>query len=198
VTTATRRRVEVPEGLSNDEYDRLMDPHTVGDPRASTYKRDRMLLELLAGTGLRINEALTLARDRIDLKASSLWIPAAFSKSGRARRVYMGPTLVAKIQSYLAGLPVDQWALFTTSTGARMQDQHARRLFKKFARRAGLPAERIHPHALRHTYAIRFLGSGGTLETLRDQLGHASISTTAIYLQSASWFRADQVAKLDL
>ena len=198
MTTATRRRVVVPEGLSTLEYERLMDPHTVGDPRSSTYKRDRMLLELLAGTGLRINEALTLARDRIDLAESSIWIPAAYSKSGRARRVYMGPSMVTKIQSYLAGLPETQWALFATSTGARLTDAHCRRLFKKFARRAGLPPERIHPHALRHTYAIRFLGSGGTLETLRDQLGHASISTTAIYLQSASWFRAEQVAKLDL
>lgn len=191
-------RQAVPEGLSRDEFDRLMAPSSIGDRRSSTYKRDRMLLELLAGTGLRVNEALTLARYRVDLTDNSVWIEATYSKSGRARRVYFGAALHEKLQDYLDSLPADQLLLFVTRTGARLEDAHVRRLFKKAARRCGLEPLRVHPHALRHTYAIRFLSAGGTLEVLRDQLGHSSISTTAIYLQAASWQRAEQVAKLDL
>lgn len=199
MTTATRtRRSTVPEGLSRAEFERLMDPASVGDKRSSTYARDRMLLELLAGTGLRINEALKLARDRVDLQDCSLWIPAAHSKTGSARRVYFGESLAALLGDYLGALPVDQWRLFTTRTGARLTDAHVRRLFKKVARRAGIDPERLHAHILRHTYAVRFLSNGGTLEALRDQLGHASITTTAIYLRAASWQRADEVARMDL
>jgi site-specific recombinase XerD len=198
--TATRKRTrrEVPEGLNRQEYDRLMDPKTVGDPRSDSYQRDRTLLELLAGTGLRINEALSLNRDRVDLVDRSVWIPAAHSKTGRARRVYFGESLRDKLAAYLSDMPPEQWALFVTRTGARLTDAHVRRLFKKFARRADIDPERLHPHALRHTYAIRYLSLGGTLEALRDQLGHASIATTQIYLQAASWQRAEQVARLDL
>jgi len=200
MSTAVKRRTRrsVPEGLSRAEYERLMDPHTVGDKRSSVYARDRMLLELLAGTGLRINEALTLTRDRIDLEEHSLWIAAQHSKTGRARRVYFGASLADKLRVYLATIPSGQRMLFVTRTGERLTDAHVRRLFKKFAKRAGIEADRCHPHALRHLYAGRFLSSGGTLEALRDQLGHASISTTAIYLQAASWQRAEEVAKLDL
>jgi len=197
--TATRkRRSTVPEGLSRAEYERLMDPASVGDKRSATYARDRMLLELLAGTGLRINEALRLARDRVDLPDHSLWIPGAHSKTGSARRVYYGENLAALLGDYLAALPAGQWRLFTTRTGSRLADAHVRRLFKKVARRSEIDPERLHPHILRHTYAVRFLSGGGTLEALRDQLGHASITTTAIYLRAASWQRAEEAARLDL
>jgi site-specific recombinase XerD len=180
-----------------------MDPHTTGDKRSSTYARDRMLLELLAGTGLRVNEALSLTRDRLDLsppepEQPSLWIATEHSKTGRARRVYFGASLRQKLADYAAQLPADQRVLFATRTGETLTDSHVRRLFKKFARRALLDPARIHPHALRHTYSIRFLSAGGTIEALRDQLGHTSLATTAIYLQAASWHRAEQVAKLDL
>ena len=98
--TATRKRAQAaPEGLTRWEFDLLMDPRTIGDKRASTYKRDRMLLELLAGTGMRINEALSLNRDRVDLQDGSIWIPAANSKSGRARRIYFGQSLAEKLRA---------------------------------------------------------------------------------------------------
>jgi site-specific recombinase XerD len=199
MTTATRRKTQgAPEGLNEYEYERLMAPDAIGDRRASTYKRDRMLLELLAGTGLRINEALSLNRDRVDLAKRSIWIPAALAKSGRMRVVYFGPALATSLQCYLAGLPAEQWALFVTRTGARLTDSHVRRLFKKIAGNTGLDPGKVHPHVLRHTYASRFLGEGGTIEDLKLQLGHASIAITNVYLQGESWHRAEHVARLDL
>jgi site-specific recombinase XerD len=196
--TKRRRTRSAPEGLTRHEFERLMRPETVGDKRASTYKRDLMLLELLAGTGLRINEALSLNRDRVDLSNRSIWIPASLAKSGRARTVYFGPSLAQKLERYLAELPPNQWALFVTRTGKRLTDSHVRRLFKKFAARAGIDPERLHPHALRHAYATRFLSAGGTLESLKNQLGHSSIAITSIYLSAASWHRAEEATRLDL
>lgn len=199
MTTATKRNARaVPEGLTQSEYKLLMSPRTIGDRRASTYARDRMLVELLAGTGLRVNEALKLARDRVDLEDRSLWIPAKHSKSGQARKVYMGPTLTERLREYLADIPSDQWRLFVTRTGEPLTDAHVRRLFKKLAERAGIDPERLSPHKLRHTYATRFLGEGGSLDALRDQLGHSSIQVTAIYLRAASWHRRSEADRLDL
>lgn len=199
MVTATRKRTQAaPEGLTEDEFDRLMDPHATGDPRASTYKRDRMLLELLAGTGLRINEALTLDRSRVNLEKCSIRVTAARSKSGRARTVYFGPTLRDKLQRYLDEIPADQFDLFVTRTGARLQDSHVRRLFKKIARRTGIDPTLCHPHILRHLYATRYLSEGGTLDDLRVNLGHSSIRITQIYLDIASRHRADAAARLDL
>jgi site-specific recombinase XerD len=197
--TATRkRRSTVPEGLSRAEFERLMDPASVGDKRSSTYARDRMLLELLAGTGLRINEALSLTRDRIDLADNSLWVLARHSKNKQGRVCYFGPTLAASLTAYLAVLPREQWLLFVTRTGKALSDAHVRRLFKKVARRAEIDPERLSPHILRHSFATRFLGSGGTLEALRDALGHSHISVTAGYLRCASWHRKSEAERLDL
>lgn len=197
--TATRKRAQAaPEGLTENEFERLMDPRSVGDPRASTYKRDRMLLELLAGTGLRINEALSLTRLSVNLNRCSVWIAPENSKTGKGRAVFYGPTLRGKLDSYLEAMPAGQDLLFVTRTGAPLRDSHVRRLFKKIARRAGLDPERVHPHALRHLFALRTLDAGGDLNRLRSQLGHSRISTTAIYLQAASWHRAEEAARLDL
>lgn len=198
-TTTTRKRAQtVPEGLTEEEFDRLMDPRSIGDPRASTYKRDRMLLELLAGTGLRINEALSLTRLSVNLNRRSVWVAPEHSKNGKGRAVFFGPTLQGKLEAYLAEIPERQNLLFVTRTGAQLSDSHARRLFKKIARRAGIDPERVHPHALRHLFALRTLDRGGDLNRLRVQLGHARITTTAIYLQAASWHRAEEAARLDL
>ena len=197
--TATRKRAQaVPEGLTEAEFERLMDPSSVGDPRSSTYKRDRMLLELLAGTGLRINEALSLTRLSVNLNRGSVWVAPEHSKTGKGRAVFYGPTLRGKLEAYLADMPAGQDLLFVTRTGAALSDSHVRRLFKKIARRAGLDPERVHPHALRHLFALRTLDAGGHLNRLRSQLGHARISTTATYLQAASWHRAEEAARLDL
>lgn len=183
--TAGRHCPMVPEGLSRSEFDQLMHPKTIGDRRASTYKRDRMLLELLAGTGLRVNEALSLDRDGIDLERRLLWVPAQPSKTGRPRGVSFGMALVETLATYVEGLPAGQQPLFVTRAGMRLQSSHVRRLFKKAATRAGLDPLRISPSMLRDTYAIRYLEGGGTLETLQNQLGHASIATTARYRGSA-------------
>jgi len=187
----------VPQGLSRSEFDRLMHPKTIGDRRASTYKRDRMLLELLAGTGLRVNEALSLDRDGIDLERRLLWVPAQPSKTRRPRGVSFGMALAETLAVYVDGLPAGQQPLFVTRADMRVQSSHVRRLFKKAATRAGLDPLRISPSRLRDTYAVRFLEGGGTLEALQNQLGHASIATTARYRGSAPQARG-QDTTLDL
>ena len=133
----------VPQGLSRSEFDRLMHPKTIGDRRASTYKRDRMLLELLAGTGLRVNEALSLDRDGIDLERRLLWVPAQPSKTRRPRGVSFGMALAETLAVYVDGLPAGQQPLFVTRADMRLQSSHVRRLFKKAATRAGLDPLRI-------------------------------------------------------
>ena len=105
---------------------------------------------------------------------------------------------VCPLRDHVAEMPAEQFDLFVTRTGARMQDSHARRLFKKIARNAGLDPERCHPHVLRHVYSMRYLSEGGTLDDLRVNLGHSSIRITQIYLDIASWHRAEAAARLDL
>lgn len=190
--------MNTPTTYTEAELEALLAPNSIGDKRSRVYRRDRMLVELLAGTGMRINEVLGLTRIEIDLERLVIYIPPERDKTGRGRYVYFGPTLAEKLRAYLAWLPALENRLFTTSSRAPLTDTHVRGLMKKIARRAGVDPKRVHAHAFRHSYAFRYVEAGGDVYMLQQQLGHKSLSTTSIYLQAASRRRAEQVARLDL
>jgi site-specific recombinase XerD len=198
--TNTRRkhRVVVHEALTTEEMRRLALTDAVGDKRSSVYARDRMLIDLMVSTGLRSCEAVSLTRIRCDLEVGRIFVAAEHAKSGVGRPVWLGPTIRSRLAVYLDTLPPRQELLFATVSGQAITTGQLRHLFKKIARRTGIQSERLHPHALRHTYAIRYLERGGSLMALRDQLGHADIETTSIYLRSASRVQAEEATRLDL
>jgi integrase/recombinase XerD len=158
---------------------------TAAKSSAPTWPRDSALLELLYATGARISEAVGLDVDDVDLDARSVRL---LGKGGKERVVpfgsyaadalgkYLGPSRVALVHRG-RGTP----ALFLNTRGARLSRQSAWLVLRDVARRAGVPAEHLSPHVLRHSFATHLLDGGADVRTVQELLGHASLTTTQAY-----------------
>jgi integrase/recombinase XerC len=157
-----------------------------GDPALHT--RDRAIVELLYGCGLRVGELVGL-----DVQAgagAAGWVDAAdatahvLGKGSKRRSVPVGQPALAALRDWRAaraGLAAEgETALFVSRRGTRLTASQVRTRLKALAIQAGLPTH-VHPHMLRHSFASHLLQSSGDLRGVQELLGHASISTTQIY-----------------
>lgn len=138
----------------------------------------------MAGTGLRISEAVNAEIDWVNVDEKFLVIPAKFSKSGKSRTVYFGPktsALFKDLKSFLEHSQTSNNRLWFSLDGQVMSRSYAWTRFKYWVRLAGLP-DHHSPHTLRHTYATLCLDKGLSLTFVRDNLGHSNISVTSAYL----------------
>ena len=141
--------------------------------------RDRAVLVLLWGCGLRISEALSLKRLDAPL-ADALRI---HGKGGKTRLSPVLPPVRQAIDDYVAALPwtlAPDDALFRAVRGAPLRPRHVQAVMQRLRGRMGL-GERATPHALRHSFATHLLGAGADLRSIQELLGHASLSTTQRY-----------------
>ena len=152
--------------------------------------RDYVITVVMLDTGTRITECLNAKIDHLNLKEGALWIPPEHGKGGKGRTVYFGQAAGLLIRDWLAkrGTETD-WvfpSVYLDLTG-NYHPLHRRAFWKRlehYATKAGIA--HIHPHQLRHTFAISFLvRSGGDLVTLARQMGHSSTRTTERYLAVA-------------
>jgi integrase/recombinase XerD len=148
--------------------------------------RDRAMLELLYGSGLRVSELVSLVLGAVDRRAGLLRV---LGKGSRERVVPVGEPALAALDDYLAeGRPALLRAargvvdcVFLTRRGAGMTRQNFFQRLKAIARRAGIPAQRVSPHVLRHAFATDLLEGGADLRAVQSMLGHSDLSTTQIY-----------------
>jgi len=168
--------------LSSDEYQRLLaEAAKLSTPEA---KRDAVMLELLYATGLRISELVSLNVKDIDLKQNCVHI-------NPKRRVPFEYRLTPILGNFLRNDRLDLLydekveALFLNRRGKRLTRQGFWQIIKGYASKAGL-SNKVTPQTLRHSFARRKLQSGTELSQLQQLLGHAYISSTRIYKQSAS------------
>jgi len=176
----------VPKALSEDEIEALIDAVQGSDPLA---RRDRAILEVLYGTGLRISELVGLSLADVDLVDGLI---RAFGKGSKERLVPLGRCAATALEEWLAagGRPEvepERWArrgdaeaLFLNTRGGRLSRQGAWGIVRRHGDRAGL-GERLTPHVLRHSCATHMLDHGADIRAVQELLGHASISTTQIY-----------------
>ncbi len=148
-------------------------------------KRDKALLTLLYGCGLRLGEALKLSRDE-GLRAldgdASLVISG---KGGKQRLVPVLPAVSTAIQNYLDVCPFHfegNAPLFVGVRGKRLNPAIAQKTVRELRALLKLP-DSATPHALRHSFATHLLGGGGDLRTIQELLGHASLSSTQRYTE---------------
>lgn len=151
--------------------------------------RDRAIVELLYGSGLRLGELLGLdvqpsaaARGWIDSSAAEVHV---LGKGSKWRTVPVGKPALAALAAWLEARAVllrhsGERALFVGTRGERLTPQVARRRLAAWARAAGLPMH-VHPHLLRHSFASHLLQSSGDLRAVQELLGHASIASTQVY-----------------
>jgi integrase/recombinase XerD len=165
---------------------------------AALRSRDRAMVYLLYATGLRVSELTGLTAHQLDLKSRYLRVRG---KGGKERIAPFAPVAASKLEEYLERhrprlVHAGSEALFTrprpSATGAPSVASVALksepltreafwRILKDLALQAGLPASRISPHKLRHSFATHLLAAGINLRSLQMLLGHSDLSTTQIY-----------------
>jgi integrase/recombinase XerD len=175
-----RRPRTLPRALSPAETERLIEAANGTAPRAM---RDRALVELLYGAGLRVSECLGLQKASVDLEAR---IVRVLGKGGKERLVPLGRPAAEAVRRYLAlGRPhLDRRHrpdLFLNARGGTLTRAGAFLVLRRLAERAGLEPGRVHPHLLRHSFATHLLEGGADLRSVQEMLGHADLSTTERY-----------------
>lgn len=180
----------LPEVLSVEEVTSIMESV---DLSSWNGKRDRAILEVLYGCGLRVSEA-------VNLKISHVYLEEGFvqvvGKGNKERLVPIGEIAVDAIRCYLGARPDPAEPkyddiLFLNRFGKSLSRVAMFNMVKKQAMIAGIRKE-ISPHTFRHSFATHLIENGADLRVVQEMLGHESILTTEIYthIDSSTWQRA--------
>jgi site-specific recombinase XerD len=156
-----------------------------GDPdgrNVALALRDRAVLELLYGSGLRVGEVAGLTVDRVDVERGRVIV---MGKGSKEREVPMSDYATAAIADYLhAGRPVmaprGSSRLFFNRRRNPFSERDIRTMVEQYAGRL-LPGRRVSPHTLRHSFATHLLEGGADIRAVQELLGHASVATTQRY-----------------
>ena len=198
-----RKGKPLPKVLSYSEVKKLLDSVNGAGPADL---RDRAILEVMYGCGLRASETIGLeVTGSIDLRRGFL---RAQGKGSKERIVPLGSEAATAVSRYLrsgrpelAGSVEEQRAMFLNQRGGALSRQGLYKVIQGRAKAVGL-AERMSPHTLRHSFATHLLEGGCDLRSVQEMLGHADVSTTQIYTHLSSqrikdvYFDAHPRAKL--
>ncbi len=185
-----RKRTKLPRSLTPGEVERLIDATNGVTPRNL---RDRALVELLYGAGLRVSEAVGLERGSVNLEER---IVRCVGKGDKERLVPLGREAVEAGGRYVSrGRPYldrrHRPELFLNAQGGALTRAGAFFILRRLALRAGLDPGRVHPHLLRHSFATHLLEGGADLRSVQEMLGHADLGTTEIYTHVSEKRRRD-------
>jgi integrase/recombinase XerD len=176
--TGPRLPRPLPKALPLEAVERLLAAPVGDDPPAL---RDRAMLEVLYGAGLRISELVDLDVDDVELESGSV---RAFGKGRRERIVPLGRPARRAVEAWLVrgrpGLTPEGPAMFVNLRGGRLTRQGAWKVVRRHGEAAEL-ADDVSPHTLRHSYATHLLDGGADVRIVQELLGHASVNTTQIY-----------------
>jgi integrase/recombinase XerD len=170
----------LPEVLSVDEIERLLTAPTLDEPLAF---RDRAMLELAYGAGLRVSEWISLAVKDVVLDEG---VVRVFGKGSKERLVPIGRKAIGAVAVYTRELRAvlergqGRGILFLNAQGRPLSRMGAWKILRKYVLAAGIEKP-VSPHTLRHSFATHLLEGGADLRAVQEMLGHADIATTQIY-----------------
>ncbi len=172
----------LPKALSESQVEALLAAPDIDQPEGL---RDRAMLELMYGAGLRVSELANLPATAVNLRQGVLRVTG---KGSKERLVPIGEEAQHWLERYLAGVRpaasrhrAQAAELFLGSDGQPMSRQACWRQVKRHAAVAGIDPAKVSPHGLRHSFATHLLNHGADLRALQMLLGHSSLSTTQIY-----------------
>lgn len=176
-----RKPKRLPKALSSESMEAILNVPNLGEPIGL---RDRALMELIYGAGLRISEAVGLRIDELQLDTASIRVTG---KRGKTRWLPLPATTIPWIEKWInEGRPRlekrPKSFLLLGARGGALTRQHAYARLTEIAKEAGVESH-VSPHILRHTYAVHLLKGGADLRSLQELLGHESITTTQVYTQ---------------
>jgi len=190
-----KKRASLPKTLDTNEIERLIETASAhGDASA---QRDRALIEILYGGGLRVSELIELPLKASPRPGQSHMMVKG--KGGKERMIVLGRKALDALGAYIAVrdafLPkqkpakrekAQRW-LFPSATAkdGKLTRRRVAQILDKHARGAGLDPRRVSPHVLRHAFATHLVEGGADLRTMQTLLGHADIATTQIYTHVA-------------
>lgn len=185
--TSPKRGNKLPVALPQADVGRMLEtPDEARDPDDPVQLRDRAVLEVLYGAGLRVSECAALDLEHVRRSADdALLIRVVSGKGGKDRIAFIGRAGAEAIQAWLAVRPLllkprsPADALFLGIRGGRLGVRQIRKLV--YARSDANARARVGPHGLRHSFATHLLDSGCDLRAIQALLGHASLSTTQRY-----------------
>lgn len=191
-----RRPKQLPRYLSVAEIERMLDATRGDDPRS---RRGLALLELLYSSGMRASEASTLLASRVELEHGLCWV---MGKGRRERMCLVGKPARLALRHWLDArsrfLGMMRWrdpgtVFINFRDGGSMSSRSIGRVVKDIGRAADI-TQRVHPHLLRHSCATHLVDRGVDIRYVQELLGHASLSTTAIYTHVSSTRLRDVIA----
>ncbi|MHA1541529.1 MAG: site-specific tyrosine recombinase/integron integrase [Candidatus Hodarchaeales archaeon] len=143
--------------------------------------RDRTVLYLLYGTGMRVSELSDLNIENLDLKNRLIHIIEG--KGNKDRIIPLPDLIVPIIEEYLEARRKDKdaSALILNRSGQRLTSRSIQRLVKKYREQANFQEKKVTPHTLRHAFATHLLANSVDIRVIQELLGHASLSTTQLY-----------------
>lgn len=183
---APKLGIYLPSVLSEEEVDRII---RCVDTSSWTGRRDRAILEVLYGCGLRVSEAS-------GLKISSLFLEQGFiriiGKGNKERLVPIGEMAIEALEAYMEDRPAPDVKcddlVFLNRSGKSISRISLFKIVKKYTLAAGILKD-ISPHTLRHSFATHLIEHGADLRVVQEMLGHENIATTQIYthVDSSTW-----------
>ena len=170
----------LPDVLTVQEIERLIGAPTLDDPLAF---RDRAMLELAYGAGLRVSEWITIGVRDVLLEDKLVRV---FGKGSKERLVPIGRSAIGAVATYLREQRPrlerggGKGILFLNARGEPLSRMGAWKILRRYVERSGI-TKAVSPHTLRHSFATHLLEGGADLRAVQEMLGHADISTTQIY-----------------
>lgn len=177
---APARRRDLPDVLSVAEVQKLLSTPSLDEPLAL---RDRAMLELAYGAGLRVSEWTGIGTQDLLLDEGLVRV---FGKGSKERLVPIGRTALGAVALYVRELRprlehgAGKGRLFLNARGEPLTRMGAWKILRKYVEKSGL-GKRVTPHTLRHSFATHLLEGGADLRAVQEMLGHVDISTTQIY-----------------
>ncbi len=171
---------KLPNFLYPEELQSLLDAPDPKDPRG---QRDRAILEVIYGTGLRVTEIIRININDVDFGEGEIKV---LGKGAKERIVLFGSHAKTALHKYIgegrASLASGKKtaALFINRRGGRLTTRSVERMISSYAGKAGLN-KKVTPHTLRHSFATHLLSGGADLRMVQELLGHVSLSTTQVY-----------------
>ncbi len=170
---------KIPEVLSKDDIEKLINTPDLSKREGI---RDKAIMELLYGAGIRVSELINIELTDINLEEK---IIRCFGKGSKERVVPVGDYLIDAVSNYLdirntfVKKEFSQY-LFLTRRGTKFTRMGIWKIVKNYAKKAGISKD-VYPHIFRHSFATHLLSGGADLRSVQEMLGHSDISTTQIY-----------------
>jgi integrase/recombinase XerD len=173
-------------------------------------ERDKIAIRLLFGTGMRVEELVTTKLEDIDTVDGIIHIHASRTKTRQYRDVVVLESMIPDLEWWIESLPEGSiWLFPGRDPSKHISQRWIRMMIDRAARQAGIQRSYdtsrdgralniVSPHSLRHAHAVAALDAGVPLNDLQQQLGHASIRTTGVYLQTGINHRKSSYQKMSI